>query len=380
MSKPILLSPPHFSDEELKYVKQAFGQEWIAGRGENLDELEGALSNFLGIDHVVALNSGTAAIHLALVLLGIKRGDVVLCSTFTFAASANPIVYQGAEPVFIDSESETWNMDPELLVKAIDELIKIGKKPKAIIFVHVYGMPGKIEEVANICNHFQIPLIEDAAEALGATRKGKKVGTFGDLGVYSFNDNKIITTSGGGALVSNNGDWIERARFLASQSRDRTNYYQHSAIGYNYVMSNIAASIGRGQMEVLQDRIEKRREIFAYYKERLGQIEGVKFLEELPGVYCNRWLTTLLIDREITSVSAETLRFELEQVSIESRLLWNPMHRQPIYQEKQYFDNGISDHLFSSGLCLPSGSNMGAADLERVTDAVLKVLDQVTRS
>lgn len=370
MPDRIYLSSPHMGGTELNYVQEAFAQNWIAPLGPNVDGLEKELGQYVGTDHVAALSSGTAAIHLALIILGVKPGDSVICSSFTFSASANPIAYQGATPVFVDSEPDTWNMDPALLEEAIAEETKKGKKPKAVILVHLYGMPAKIDELSAICKKHHIPLIEDAAEALGATFKGKKLGAFGDFGVYSFNGNKIITTSGGGALVSQNEEWIQTSRFLATQARDRAAHYEHSKIGYNYRMSNICAGIGRGQLEVLDQWIGLRRGHYERYRSAL-QGRGFTFLPEPDERYfSNRWLTTVLIDKDIAGFDREELRIKLESRNIESRPLWKPMHLQPVFKDYPYYGEGLSEELFRRGLCLPSGSNMTESQFLSVIEGI----------
>ncbi len=314
---------------------------------------------------VAALSSGTAAIHLALIILGVKADDEVICSTFTFSGSCNPIAYQGANPVFIDSDTDTWNMDPELLRVGIEDRIsKTGKKPKAIILVHLYGMPSKLDELLSIAKEYEIPVIEDAAEALGSTYKGRKCGTFGDFGILSFNGNKIITTSGGGALVSKNANWIEKARFLATQARDQAPHYQHSEIGYNYRLSNISAGIGRGQMEVLTDRVSQRRQVFDWYFKHLptGKFQ---LLSEPADFYSNRWLTTVLL---MIRTNHEELRQKLEKSNIETRPLWKPMHLQPVFSKFPYYGKGLSEELFLKGLCLPSGSGMTENQVKSIVD------------
>ena len=366
MNERIYLSSPHMGGGELKYIQEAFDQNWIAPLGPNVDNFEKELCAYSGAEHCAVLSSGTAAIHLALIILGIKQGDNVICSSFTFSASANPIVYQGANPIFIDSEADTWNMDPVLLEEAITDQIKKGNKPKAVIFVHLYGMPGKIEEIVNVCKKYDIPLIEDAAEALGSSFKGQKLGTFGDFGIYSFNGNKIITTSGGGALVSSNEAWIKKARFLATQARDQAPHYQHSEIGYNYRMSNIAAGIGRGQLQVLDTWVEKRRANYDFYKQNLKD-KGFAFIDEpTDDHFSNRWLTTVLIDKTIAGFDRETLRTELEKYNIETRPLWKPMHLQPIFKKYKNYGGAVSEKLFEGGLCLPSGSNLTAEQKELI--------------
>jgi dTDP-4-amino-4,6-dideoxygalactose transaminase len=374
MKQKIWLSSPHMSGEEMKYINEAFTSNWIAPLGPNVDKFEKDLSQYLSVKGTAALSSGTAAIHLALIILGVKRDDEVLCSSFTFAASANPVVYLGATPVFIDSEPETWNMDPALLEKAILERTAAGKKPKAIIFVHLYGMPAKTNEIISIASKYDIPVIEDAAEAIGSEYDGKKCGSFGDIGILSFNGNKIITTSGGGALVSNNREYVDFARFLSTQAADKAVHYQHSRIGYNYRMSNILAGIGRGQLEVLAGRVECRRQIFSDYFKRLSRIRGISFNMEPDERYVsNRWLTTIFVDPSLTGgVTREDLRLALEKENIESRPLWKPLHSQPVFAEYPAYKNGVSDNLFSNGLCLPSGSNLTESDQSRVVECIEK--------
>src|SRR5664280_473644 len=373
MKPKIWLSSPHMSGNEMKYVQEAFDTNWIAPLGPNVTAFENELGEYLNIKHVAALTSGTAAIHLALIILGVKRGDDVISSSFTFSATVNPIVYLGANPILIDSEQDYWNMSPELLEKAIVDCLAKGKKPKAIIIVHLYGMPAKIVELINIANKYGIPVIEDAAEALGSKYDGKACGTFGEMGILSFNGNKIITTSGGGALVSNNEEYIKKARFLATQSRDKAPYYQHSEIGYNYRMSNIVAGIGRGQMEVIKERVNQRRENFLFYKRNLSAIKGVSFIDEPgPEYFSNRWLTTILIDPEVTGIDREKVRMELEKENIECRPLWKPMHLQPVFSGYPAYVNGVSEKLFTNGLCLPSGSNLTEEDKDRVLESLLK--------
>ncbi|WP_430934271.1 aminotransferase class I/II-fold pyridoxal phosphate-dependent enzyme [Saccharicrinis sp. 156] len=356
----IYLSSPHMSGHEQKYIKEAFDQNWIAPLGPNVNAFEDTLADYCAVKHVAALSAGTAALHLALILLGVKTGDEVMVSTFTFSASVNPIVYQGAKPVFIDSELDTWNMDPNLLEQALKERREKGwVLPKAIIVVHLYGMPAKMDEIMAVANQYEIPVIEDAAEALGSKYKGKPLGSIGDMSILSFNGNKIITTSGGGALLSNDKEVIKKARFLATQARDQAPHYQHSEIGYNYRMSNVLAGVGRGQMEVIDDRVKARRDIFEFYKANLSKYDGIKFLEEPDGNYfSNRWLTTILIDEDKLGVSREKIQEELEKVNIETRPLWKPMHLQPVFDQYESYLNGVSEKLFKCGLCLPSGSNM----------------------
>ena len=362
----IFLSTPHMGSREQIYIQQAFNTNWIAPIGANVDGFEKDIINCTGVKSATALSSGTAAIHLALIMLGVKSNDEVLCSSFTFSASANPIVYQGAVPVFVDSELDTWNMCPILLEKAIKDRILKGIKPKAIILVHIYGMPAKMDEILAISSKFEIPIIEDAAEAFGATFKGNALGTLGEIGVYSFNGNKIITTSGGGALVSNEKTYCDKALFLATQAADKAAHYQHSEIGYNYRMSNILAGIGRGQMEVLDNRIAARRANFKFYKKNLVS-EDIEFLQEPEGYFSNRWLTCIVTK---SFHQREDIRLKLEKENIEARPLWKPMHKQPIFKDYPNFVNGIAEDLFEKGLCLPSGSNLTKDDLNRVVSAI----------
>jgi dTDP-4-amino-4,6-dideoxygalactose transaminase len=377
MTNPkIWLSSPHMGGKEQEFVKEAFDTNWVAPLGPNVDGLEQDLANFTGAKYAAALNSGTSAIHLALIMLGVKAGDYVLCQSFTFSASANPIVYQGAIPVFIDSEKDTWNMSPEFLEEAILKLKTQNSKPKAIIPVHLYGLPAKMEEIMAIAEKYDIPVIEDAAEALGSTLNGKACGTFGQLGVLSFNGNKIITTSGGGALISDDEGYIKQSRFLATQARENAPHYQHSHIGYNYRMSNITAGIGRGQMLVINDRVAQRRYNFEFYKKAFAGYAGISFVEELPGAFANRWLSCILVDPTLTNgVSREDIRLALEKENIECRPLWKPMHLQPIFADAPFFGDGTAEKLFEDGLCLPSGSNLSKADLERVVEAIKSVLN-----
>jgi dTDP-4-amino-4,6-dideoxygalactose transaminase len=367
MNSKIWLSSPHMSKRELKYIHEAFETNWIAPFGPNIEKFENTLQSYLGESKKVAvLNSGTAAIHLALILLGIKQGDEVLCQSFTFSATINPIVYQGAIPVFIDSESETWNLCPEQLEVAILDRLKNGKKPKAIIAVHLYGMPYNIIKIQKLGLKYNIPIIEDNAEALGSEVNGQKCGTFGDLAILSFNGNKIITTSCGGALITSGDELKEKAIFLATQAKDPAPHLQHSHIGYNYRMSNVLAGVGRGQMEVLEDRVKSRRDNFNFYKESLKN-GHFRFLEEPNGYYSNRWLTCILTaSYEIR----EKIRLALNQLNIESRPLWKPLHLQPIFSSYPVYLNGISEKLFEKGLCLPSGSNLSKRDLQRIVSVI----------
>lgn len=362
--------------KESDYVKEAFDTNWIAPLGPNVNGFEQDLAKFLGEDvQVAALSAGTAALHLALILLDVKAGDDVICQSMTFSASANPIVYQGATPVFVDSEPETWNMSPEYLRVAVKDRIAKGKKPKAIIPVHLYGMPAKMGEIMAIAAEYNIPVVEDAAEALGSCYKNKPCGTFSKIGILSFNGNKIITTSGGGALVSTYPELVQKARFLATQARDPAPHYQHSQIGYNYRMSNVCAGIGRGQMEVLTERVSQRRANYGYYVKTLSEVPGISFLKEPAGFFSNRWLTTILVNPEKSGgITREDLRLALEKDNIESRPLWKPMHLQPVFKDCPFYGKGISEKLFEQGLCLPSGSNMTETDRERVADCIQKVV------
>lgn len=372
----IYLSAPHMGGEEINFVHEAFTTNWISPVGPHISAFEKELSEQIGVKHTAALSSGTAAIHLALIILGVERDDEVLCSSFTFAGTCNPIVYLGAKPVFIDSEKHTWNMDPELLEEAIqDRIKKTGKKPKAIIPVHLYGMPAQIDKIMAIAAHYEIPVIEDAAEALGSTFHGKPLGAFGDMSVLSFNGNKIITTSGGGALLSNNEAWILKSRFLSTQARDAAPHYEHSEIGYNYRLSNVCAGIGRGQLKVLSERVQQRRANYDFYKAALGQTQGISFVDEPPGYFSNRWLTTILVDPEKSNgITREDLRLALEKEKIESRPLWKPMHLQPVFNHCTAYTSTVSETLFTHGLCLPSGSNLTTDQLHRVTNTITHLL------
>lgn len=374
----IWLSSPHMSGNEMKYINEAFTRNMVMPLGPNVTGLEEDIRKFTGTAACSCLASGTSAIHLALIILGVEQGDEVICSTFTFSASANPIVYQKATPVFVDSEADCWNMSPELLESAIKDRINKGKKPKAIIAVHLYGMPARMDEIMKIANRYEIPVIEDAAEALGSTYKGKPCGTYGEIGILSFNGNKIITTSGGGALLSDNPEYCRMAIFLATQARDAAPHYQHSHIGYNYRMSNISAGIGRGQMEVLPQRIEKRRENFFFYKESLKNIEGIKFLEEPSAdFFSNHWLTTIQLDPVLTGgITHEDLRLHFESRNIESRPLWKPMHLQPVFADCPAYLNGTSDHLFNTGLCLPSSSIITDEERQTIVGEIIKLISK----
>ncbi|MCZ8091045.1 aminotransferase class I/II-fold pyridoxal phosphate-dependent enzyme [Flavobacterium sp.] len=365
----IWLSSPHMGGNEQQFVNEAFETNWVAPLGPNVTSFETDLEAFLGSDsQIAALSSGTAAIHLGLILLDVQAGDEVICQSFTFSASANPILYQGATPIFVDSEEETWNMCPIALEEAIIDRIEKGKKPKVIIAVHLYGMPFKVKEIRAVADKYQIPILEDSAEALGSTYHGQKCGTFGDIGILSFNGNKIITTSGGGALVTNSKEIKEKTVFLATQARDNAPHYQHSHIGYNYRLSNISAGIGRGQMQVLEKHIGLRRSMHQFYYDYFETIEGVTVLKESnENIYSNHWLSCIVLDVNILGKTAEDLRLALEAENVESRPLWKPMHLQPIFEKYPYFGKSVSEKLFANGLCLPSGSNLGNFDRQRIT-------------
>lgn len=373
MNKKIWLSLAHMGGHEQDFIKEAFDTNWVVPLGPNVNAFEAALSEYLGENrHAVALSAGTAALHLGLIQLGVGAGDEVICQSFTFAASANPVVYCGGVPVFVDSEEETWNMDPVLLEKAIlDRKEKTGKVPKAIIPVHLYGMPAKMDEICAVAEKYGVPVLEDAAEALGAEYKGRKCGTFGDFAALSFNGNKIITTSGGGALICRTQEQAKRTMFYATQARENRPYYQHEKIGYNYRMSNICAGIGRGQMEVLDAHVARRREIHALYTKLLAGTPGVT-VKQAPGAEfaSNFWLTCILVDPEKFGADYETLRQKLDAANIETRPLWKPMHLQPVYASAPFYGNGTSEKIFSQGLCLPSGSSLSDDDIARVVSTI----------
>ena len=383
MKNRIWLSLAHMGGREQEFIQEAFDTNWVVPLGPNVNAFEKALRDFL-IENgkleveneekqVVALSAGTAALHLGLILLGVGEGDEVICQSFTFSASANPIAYQGATPVFVDSEKDTWNMDPRFLEEAIkDRLEKTGRLPKAIIPVHLYGMPGKLDEILEIANRYKIPVLEDAAEALGSEYKGRKCGTFGEYAALSFNGNKIITTSGGGALVCPNEERAKRALFYATQAREQAPHYQHEKIGYNYRMSNICAGIGRGQMFVLDEHIARRRAIHDLYVKLLNGVKGVEVMcqPEGEGFNSNYWLTCITVKPEEAGFTREDLRLTLEGDNIESRPLWKPMHLQPVFKEAPFYGDGTSDRLFEIGLCLPSGPTLTDEDIERVTKVV----------
>lgn len=357
----IFLSSPHMSDEgyEMQYVKEAFDTNWIAPLGENVNEFEKELATMVGTQDAAALSSGTAAIHLALKAAGVKDGDIVFCPTLTFSATANPIIYQNAIPVFIDSDYETWNMSPKALEEAFEKYPQV----KAVIIVHLYGLSANMDEIMKICKKHNVAVIEDAAESLGTYYKGRHTGTFGDYGIFSFNGNKIITTSGGGMLVSNNVEGIAKARFWATQSRDQARHYQHSELGFNYRMSNVVAGIGRGQLKVLQKRVNKKNYIFEYYKRELSELEGIKFMPSNTWNTPNYWLSSLTVNGKIRPID---IMEALEKENIESRPVWKPMHMQPFFEKYDYIGKDVSEKLFKNGVCLPSDTKMTDKDLERV--------------
>jgi pyridoxal phosphate-dependent aminotransferase EpsN len=373
MKKQILLSTPHLGEEELRFVQEAFDTNWIAPVGPHIDAFEQEFCEITGAGHAAALSSGTAALHLALQLVGVKSDDEVFCSTLTFAASANPIVYQGAKPVFIDSDRTSWNMNPELLREALEHRAREGKLPKAVVLVHLYGQSADIEPILQACDRYEIPLIEDTAEALGATYKGHSPGTFGRIGIYSFNGNKIITTSGGGMLVSDAPELVAKARFLATQARDPAPHYQHSEVGYNYRLSNVLAGIGRGQLRVLKDRVNARRHNFEVYYQALGHLPGIEFMPEASFGRSTRWLTCLTIDPVAFGADREQIRLALSSKNIEARPVWKPLHLQPVFRGCACMGGAVSGALFDRGLCLPSGSNLKLDDLERVIQAIKDV-------
>lgn len=384
LDRPILLSTPHLSEHEREFVEQAFASNWIAPIGPNVDAFERETADLVGVGHAAALSSGTAAIHLGLHLLGVGPGDAVFCSSLTFVATVNPIRYLGAEPVLIDSEPETWNMSPEALTRALEDAAKRGRLPKAVVPVGLYGQSPDMTRIVEICERYEVPILEDAAESLGATYRGRPAGTFGRLGVYSFNGNKIITTSGGGMLVGDDEALIERARFLATQARDPAPHYEHTEIGFNYRMSNILAGIGRGQLRVLSDRVAQRRAVFDRYLVGLGHLDGIGWMPEPPRHHATRWLTAATIDPTRLGVDASTLVRRLAETRIEARPVWKPMHLQPVCRDCRFWahdeDAPVSDRLFAGGLCLPSGSNLTPEAQQRVIDRILEVVSTEGRS
>ncbi|WP_285854155.1 DegT/DnrJ/EryC1/StrS family aminotransferase [Paenibacillus elgii] len=374
LNQRIYLSPPHMGQEEQQWVQQAFATNWIAPLGPNVDVFEKEIAGYVGASGALALSSGTAAIHLALRLLGVGAGDTVFCSSLTFVASVNPVVYQGAEPVFIDSEPESWNMSPQALERALSEAKRAGKLPKAVVVVNLYGQSADMDPLLDLCDQYGVPVIEDAAESLGATYKGRASGTLGRFGVYSFNGNKIITTSGGGMLVSDDLEALEKARYWATQARDPAPHYEHSEVGFNYRMSNVLAGIGIGQLHMLPERIETRRAIFAAYAEALGSMEGVEFMPEASFGSATRWLTTLTVDPQVARTTSGDIIRALAEANIESRPVWKPMHLQPLFQGCAYYPHqeghSVSDRLFEQGICLPSGSSLTETEQAKVIEIV----------
>jgi dTDP-4-amino-4,6-dideoxygalactose transaminase len=371
--KRVYLSSPHMGHQELKLVQEAFVSNWIAPLGPHVDAFEREVAEYVGMSHAAALSSGTAAIHLSLRLLDIQPGDEILCSTFTFSASANPIVYEGGSPVFIDSEENTWNMDAGLLQEELRDCARRGKLPKAVIVVDLYGQCADYDSLLEVCAEYEIPLIEDSAEALGASYKGRMAGSFGKFGIFSFNGNKIITTSGGGMLVCNDADMVQQARFLATQARDPAPHFQHSHIGYNYRLSNVLAAIGRGQMQVLEERVAARRSNFRKYQERLASLPGISFMPISNDGEPNYWLTGITVEPRLFGATREDIRLALEQENIESRPLWKPMHLQPVFDGCRIRGGSTAEKVFEQGLCLPSGSNLSQDDLERVVTVIQDV-------
>ncbi|WP_414054025.1 DegT/DnrJ/EryC1/StrS family aminotransferase [Macrococcus equi] len=378
MNKRLHLSIAHIGENEQKYVKEAFDQNWVAPLGPNVDKFEEVVAEYVGRHSGAALNSGTSAIHLAIKLLDIKEGDTVFCSSLTFIASANPICYEKATPVFIDSERDTWNMSPVALEKALKEAKAEGKLPKAVVIVNLYGQPAKFDELLALCEAYGVPVIEDSAESLGAEYKGKKSGSFGKFSIFSFNGNKIITTSGGGMLMTDDEALTKKARFLSTQARDQALHYQHSVVGYNYRLSNVCAGIGRGQMEVLDDRVARRREIFDIYAREIGDIDGIELMPELPETKSNRWLTALTIDSQKLGVTPNELIEKLAAENIESRPVWKPLHMQPVFEGTKYYqhDEDVAKDLFERGLCLPSASLMTDEDVVFVCDTIKKIIQK----
>lgn len=378
ISPSILLSTPHLGDYEQEYVQEAFRTNWIAPLGPNVDAFEKEMAAYIGLPSAAALSSGTAAIHLALVLLDVKPGDVVFCQSFTFVASANPILYQGATPVFIDSDLETWNMSPQALALALEEADKQGRLPKAVIVVNLYGQTADYDALKFLCDRYEVPIIEDAAESLGATYKGRASGTLGKIGIYSFNGNKIITTSGGGMLVSEDPALVQKARFLSTQSREAMPHYEHTSIGYNYRMSNVLAGIGRGQLRVLGERIKMRRAVYHQYLRALADFPEISMMPETSLGLSTHWLSTMVLNPKLTPIRPSQLINQLKQRSIEARHTWKPMHRQPLFCGAKYYshapDFSVSDYLFEHGVCLPSGSNMKDIDLQRVIENMVSMI------
>jgi dTDP-4-amino-4,6-dideoxygalactose transaminase len=373
MNQRLYLSPPYLSGDEAEFVREALESGWIAPLGPQVDAFEREFAEVVGAPYALALSSGTAAIHLALIEAGVQHGDEVVVSTLTFAASAFPILYLGARPVFIDSERQSWNMDAALLAEWLTFRARKGHLPKAIVLVHLYGQSADIQPILELCQHYEIPLIEDAAEALGATYHGRTPGTFGQSGIYSFNGNKIITTSGGGMLVSHDGQLIAHARKLATQAREPFPYYEHAEVGYNYRMSNLLAAVGRAQLRTLEMRVQKRRWLFEQYRQRLQHLPGIEFMPEAPWGRCSRWLSIILIDPDEFGTTTDTLRLALEAENIESRPIWKPLHLQPVFTGCEVVGGAVAEDLFRRGLCLPSGTGMMEADIERVAAVIRRV-------
>jgi dTDP-4-amino-4,6-dideoxygalactose transaminase len=377
LSKHIYLSSPHMGDYEKKYVDEAFQSNWIAPVGPNVDAFEAELSDMLGIKSAAAVSSGSAALHLSLRILDVGKGDIVFCSSLTFIASASPIVYQGAEPVFIDSEPDSWNMSPKALERALSVAKSVNRMPKAIILVNLYGQSADMDPLMELADAFGVPIVEDAAESLGAKYKGRPSGTFGKMGVFSFNGNKIITTSGGGMLVSDDEEIIKRARFLSTQAREPALHYEHMEIGYNYRMSNILAGVGRGQLQVLNDRVASRRKLFEGYESALKDVDGLTWMPEPTWSFSNRWLSVATLDPMLVSIDSLSIMHKLSDEMIEARPVWKPLHRQPVFEGCTYYshdNNSVSDDLYKHGICLPSGSNMTQNDIDRVTEILIKCI------
>ncbi|WP_422123820.1 DegT/DnrJ/EryC1/StrS family aminotransferase [Planococcus sp. X10-3] len=373
----ILLSSPHMTGNEMKYIEDAFRSNWIAPMGPNVDRFEKDFASYVGTNSAAALSSGTAAIHLALKLIGVQPGDRVFCASLTFIASANPILYLAAEPVFIDSEEETWNMSPQALRRALNEALSESALPKAVIIVNLYGQSAKMDELMAICKEYRVPVIEDAAESLGSRYKGRPSGSIGKYGIFSFNGNKIITTSGGGMLVSNDDKAIQKARFLSSQAKDEAPFYKHSEVGYNYRLSNVLAGIGRAQLEVIDDRVAARRAVYERYEKELADLPAVSFQPELADSYSNRWLTVLLLDPAKTRNTPHRLKRALEEEGVEARYVWKPLHTQKLFESARFYPHegkvAVSEKLFRYGLCLPSGSNMSEEEQTRVIQVIRKM-------
>lgn len=376
----IFLSPPHMGEWELTFLQEAFESNWIAPLGEHVDSFEQEMAAYLGVRGALALSSGTAAIHLALRLLGVGQGDVVFCSSLTFVASVNPILYQGASVVLIDSEPDTWNMSPVALERALHEAMIMDRLPRAVIVVHLYGQSARMEEIKVLCDRYQVPIVEDAAESLGAIRHGKASGTIGEFGALSFNGNKMITTSGGGMLVSDDVEALKKARYWATQARDLARHYQHSEVGYNYRLSNLLAAVGRGQLRVLDDRICARRSVFERYEQALSGEPGIQFMPEAEGGFSSRWLTALTIDEERSGFSVQRLLEALDDERIEARPVWKPMHLQPLFADCVYYphqpEESVSDRLFANGVCLPSGSSLTEEEQQRVISCIQRLLQR----